>query len=69
MTEDQIRLFRVFTDQVERALETSAQLLDRADSGELMAADATRGSNSLRELAAQARWVRKQLPPGEPLLM
>ena len=69
MTADELQLFLVFVDQVERALETSARLFDQAEAGTLPAAAARHAGASLRELASQARWVRSLLPPAAPLVM
>ncbi len=62
MTDDQVQLLRVFVDQVERALATSARLFGQAEAGTLPPEDAKRAGTSLRELASQARWVRSKLP-------
>ena len=69
MTDDDLRLLRVFTEQVERALDTAAQFFDMAEAGDLQAAEAKRAAASMRELAAQARMMRRLLPPDKPYVM
>ncbi len=70
MTDEQLhQLLRVFADQVEQVLETSAQLFDAAETGTFSTASAKRAAAQLRELAAEARVMRRLLPPSEPYLM
>jgi len=69
VTDDQLHLLRVFFEEVERAILNTAELMDLSAAGTLAAAEAMDTASKLRTLAAQTRWIRRQvMPPDEPLV-
>jgi hypothetical protein len=67
MTPGQLDLLRAFFEQVDRTLQTSADMLERASTGKLSANEAARASTFLRDLADQSRAVRRMvMNPPEP---